>query len=134
IAGIQGDTNRSVEAIAAIGETIMRISDIQANVAAAVEEQQVVSEQIGLTVQMASDELRELSAQSVGVRANATSVHEIAEQNRSRALALGDLHASLQRQLGPAGAGQAAGSPPPADTSIETTSNPAASLVAASSV
>lgn len=79
IATIQGDTQRSVEAIGQIGDIISKINNLQTTIASAVEEQTATTNEIGRNVAEAARGATEI-AQSI------SSVAGVADDTRSGAL------------------------------------------------
>ncbi len=71
VRSVQDETDQAVAAIAAIGQTIGRINDIAAGIAAAVEQQGAATEEIARNVQQAAAGTDEVSANIAGVSAAA---------------------------------------------------------------
>lgn len=67
IAGIQGATRESVDAIKSIGKTIAEVNEITTAIAAAVEEQSAATQEIARNVQQAAMGTQEVSNNIVGV-------------------------------------------------------------------
>jgi methyl-accepting chemotaxis protein len=67
IAGIQGATKESVEAIKVIGKTIAEVNEIATTIASAVEEQGAATQEIARNVQQAAKGTQEVSSNIAGV-------------------------------------------------------------------
>jgi methyl-accepting chemotaxis protein len=78
ISGIQGATQKSVTAIAAIGKTIGEISQIATTIASAVEQQGAATQEIARNVQQAAAGTQEVSSNVAGVTEAATATGEAA--------------------------------------------------------
>ncbi len=85
VAAIQGSTQDSVTAIAGIGETIRRVSEIATTIASAVEEQDASTQEIASNVQQAAAGTQEVSANIADVTKAANETGEAAEQVLSAA-------------------------------------------------
>ena len=67
VAGIQGATKDSVEAIKSIGKTIGEVNEIATTIASAVEEQSAATQEIARNVQQAAKGTQEVSSNIAGV-------------------------------------------------------------------
>lgn len=85
VTAIQGSTKDSVAAIAGIGETIRRVSEIATTIASAVEEQGASTQEIARNVQQAAAGTQEVSANIADVTKAANETGEAAEQVLSAA-------------------------------------------------
>ncbi len=100
IAGIQGETTRSVQAIEQITEVIAEISEIQTSIAAAVEEQTATTSEIARS---ANDAVSGSSAiaQTISTVADAARESQAAvDENRSSSDELTELASELDRVVG----------------------------------
>ncbi|MEM9039134.1 MAG: methyl-accepting chemotaxis protein [Actinomycetota bacterium] len=100
IQGIQSDTSGAVEANERISETIERINEISATIAAAVEEQSVTTTEIGRSVEEAAMGTQEI-ARSIGDVANAAEeTRQSTSETRTSAEELARMAADLNRLVG----------------------------------
>ena len=88
ITGIQVATQESVVAIGAIGETIGRLSEISAAVAAAVEEQGAATQEISRNVQQAAQGTQDVSSNITDVQRGASETGSASSQVLSSAQSL----------------------------------------------
>ena len=80
VTSIQDEAQGAVSSIAAIMETIRRISDVSGTIAAAVEEQQAATQEIARNVQQAAQGTQEVSSNIVGVNRSAADTGAAAHQ------------------------------------------------------
>ncbi|MEM9039136.1 MAG: methyl-accepting chemotaxis protein, partial [Actinomycetota bacterium] len=100
IQGIQSDTTNAVEANEQIGETIERINEISATIAAAVEEQSVTTTEIGRSVEEAAMGTQEI-ARSIGdVAGAAEDTRQSTSETRTSAEELARMAADLNQLVG----------------------------------
>ncbi|MEM8745127.1 MAG: methyl-accepting chemotaxis protein [Actinomycetota bacterium] len=100
IQGIQADTSNAVEANQRISETIERINEISATIAAAVEEQSVTTTEIGRSVEEAANGTQEI-ARSIGDVANAAEdTRQSTSETRTSAEELARMAADLNQLVG----------------------------------
>ena len=85
VAAIQGSTKDSVAAIAGIGDTIRRVSEIATTIASAVEEQGASTQEIARNVQQAAAGTQDVSANIADVTKAANQTGEAAEEVLSAA-------------------------------------------------
>ncbi len=88
INGIQMATRESVTAIGTIGETIGRLSEISAAVAAAVEEQGAATQEISRNVQQAAHGTQDVSSNIINVQRGASDTGSASSQVLSSAQSL----------------------------------------------
>lgn len=88
IAGIQGATDLSVNAIREIGQTIGRMSEIASTIAAAVEEQGAATQEISRNVQQAAGGTQQVSANITDVERGASETGSASAQVLSAASSL----------------------------------------------
>jgi methyl-accepting chemotaxis protein len=99
VAGIQGATRSSVEAIQAISSTIQRVNQIASAIAAAVEQQGAATREIARNVQQASEGTAEVSRHIVGVSEATTATGKAAGDVLESARTLAQLSADLRRDV-----------------------------------
>ena len=99
IAGIQGATKDSVEAIRLIGKTIGEVNEIATTIASAVEEQSAATQEIARNVQQAAKGTQEVSANIVGVTQAANETGTAASQVLSSAKDLSKQSEMLREQV-----------------------------------
>jgi methyl-accepting chemotaxis protein len=80
ITGIQGATGESVDAIKEISETIEKLSEISATVAAAIEEQGAATQEISRNVQQAAQGTQQVSANITDVQRGASETGSASSQ------------------------------------------------------
>jgi methyl-accepting chemotaxis protein len=99
VAGIQGATRSSVDAIQGIGSTIQRVNQITSAIAAAVEEQGAATREIARNVQQASEGTNEVSRNIAGVSAATAETGKAAGEVLGSAKALTSLSNDLRRDV-----------------------------------
>jgi methyl-accepting chemotaxis protein len=99
ITGMQSETNRTVNAIATIGQTIEELSAIAGQVAAASEQQAAATQEIGRAVAEAAVGTQEASRSAVDVKAGAERTGEAAEELRGASASLAQKSEQLRGQL-----------------------------------
>lgn len=99
IAGIQGATDESVEAIKAIGETIGRMSEISATIASAVEEQGAATQEIARNVEEAARGTEQVASNIVDVQQGASETGSASGEVLSAAQSLSVESARLKREV-----------------------------------
>lgn len=97
IDAIQSETARSVDAIGRIGQTIVRINDIQTTVASALDEQAATTNEISRAVTEASLSASEITANVAGVAQAAGDTAQGAAQAQIAAAQLSELAEELRR-------------------------------------
>ncbi|MDX2052227.1 MAG: GAF domain-containing protein [Polyangiaceae bacterium] len=97
IEAIQGDTHMAVEAIARISEIIRQINDIQATIAAAVEEQTATTNEISRNVSEAARGSSEIADNITSVAQAAQETTTVATKTQEAANALGRMAADLTK-------------------------------------
>lgn len=99
IEAIQVDTGKAVSAIRGIGEIIRRISDIQDNIASAVEEQSAVTAAISDNARIAAGSTEEMRASNDRVSDGVRRSLEAVDDARIAAESLATMAAGLDRQV-----------------------------------
>jgi len=99
IAGIQGATNESVEAIGAVTTVIGRLSEIASTIAAAVEEQGAATREIARNVQQAARGTQQVSANVADVQHGAEETGAASSHVLSAAQSLAAESARLKQQV-----------------------------------
>jgi methyl-accepting chemotaxis protein len=99
ITGIQGATQKSVDAIKEISSTIEKLSEISSNVAAAVEEQSAATLEISRNVQQAAEGTREVSSNVLDVQRGASETGSASSQVLSAARSLSSDGQSLKVEV-----------------------------------
>jgi len=97
IEAIQGDTHSAVEAIARISEIIRQINDIQATIAAAVEEQTATTNEISRNVSEAARGSSEIADNITSVAQAAQETTTVATKTQQAANALGVMASDLTK-------------------------------------
>ncbi len=97
ITAIQGDTRNAVEAIEEITEVIDRINEIQATIAAAVEEQTATTSEIGRNAVGVAESSTETVSRIAAVAQAIDEVSRAIADNRQDALRLADMSEELKR-------------------------------------
>jgi len=97
IESMQGDTQRAVEAIAALGTVIERIDALQTKIAAAVEEQSVTTSEISRNISEATTGTSEIAENIVQVAQAAQSTAEGASNTQVSSQELARMAQALQR-------------------------------------
>jgi methyl-accepting chemotaxis protein len=100
ISAIQTNTTASVEAIGRIGDTIGRINDATATIAAAVEEQTVTTNAIGRSVSEAAEGSGEIARHVSGVAQGATQTTEAVQHTRQAAIDVARMAGELEQLIG----------------------------------
>ena len=100
IAEIQGATDNTVSAIAAIGETIAKVNEISSTIASAVEEQSAATQEIAGNVQQASKGTAEITQNIAGVTQAASETGAASTQVLGAA---GDLSKQAEKLRGEVG-------------------------------
>jgi methyl-accepting chemotaxis protein len=100
IEAIQGDSKRSVQAIAEIGAVINQINDISHTIATAVEEQTATTNEMGRNIGEAAKGTGEITKSIAGVAAAAQSTTEGATDTQKAARSLSEMAARLQGLVG----------------------------------
>jgi methyl-accepting chemotaxis protein len=99
VAGIQGATRSSVDAIGGISSTIQRVNQITSAIAAAVEQQGAATREIARNVQQASEGTNEVSRHIAGVSAATAETGKAAGEVLGSAKALTGLSNDLRRDV-----------------------------------
>jgi methyl-accepting chemotaxis protein len=99
VAGIQGATRSSVDAIGGISSTIQRVNQIASAIAAAVEQQGAATREIARNVQQASEGTHEVSRHISGVSAATAETGKAAGEVLDSAKALTGLSSDLRRDV-----------------------------------
>jgi methyl-accepting chemotaxis protein len=99
VAGIQGATRSSVDAIGGISSTIQRVNQITSAIAAAVEQQGAATREIARNVQQASEGTSEVSRHITGVSAATAETGKAAGEVLDSAKALTSLSNNLRRDV-----------------------------------
>ena len=99
VSAIQGATGSAVRAIRAIGETITRVNQIAAAIAAAVEQQGAATREIARNVQQASVGTAEVSTHIVGVSQTASETGAAAGEVLDSAQSLARLSDALRNDI-----------------------------------
>ena len=99
VSAIQGATGSAVSAIRAIGETITRVNQIAAAIAAAVEQQGAATREIARNVQQASAGTAEVSTHIVGVSQTASETGAAAGEVLDSAQSLARLSEALRTDI-----------------------------------
>jgi methyl-accepting chemotaxis protein len=99
VAGIQGATRSSVDAIGGISNTIQRVNQITSAIAAAVEQQGAATREIARNVQQASEGTSEVSRHIAGVSAANAETGKAAGEVLDSAKALSCLSNDLRRDV-----------------------------------
>jgi methyl-accepting chemotaxis protein len=99
VAGIQGATRSSVDAIGGISSTIQRVNQIASAIAAAVEQQGAATREIARNVQQASEGTHEVSRHISGVSAATAETGKAAGEVLDSAKALTGLSNDLRRDV-----------------------------------
>jgi methyl-accepting chemotaxis protein len=97
---IQTDTKGAVEAIAAIGEIINKISDIQSAIAAAVEEQTKTTNEISMNLAEAAKGSSEIAQNVTHVARDTQSTSAAAADTQNAAAELSNMATQLQKIVG----------------------------------
>jgi methyl-accepting chemotaxis protein len=100
ISGIQAATQESVTAIKEIGDTIGRMSEIAATIAAAVEEQGAATQEISRNVQQAANGTQQVSANIADVQRGASETGSASGQVLGAAKSLSGESDRLKREVG----------------------------------
>jgi len=100
ISGIQAATKESVTAIAEIGNTIGRMSEIASTIASAVEEQGAATQEIARNVQQAAHGTKQVSANIADVQRGATATGSASSQVLSAAQSLSSESGRLKLEVG----------------------------------
>jgi methyl-accepting chemotaxis protein len=100
ISGIQAATQESVGAIKEIGDTIGRMSEIAATIAAAVEEQGAATQEISRNVQQAANGTQQVSANIADVQRGASETGSASAQVLGAAKSLSGESDRLKREVG----------------------------------
>ncbi|NOJ41876.1 methyl-accepting chemotaxis protein [Bradyrhizobium australiense] len=100
ISGIQAATQESVGAIKEIGDTIGRMSEIAATIAAAVEEQGAATQEISRNVQQAANGTQQVSSNIVDVQRGASETGSASAQVLTAAKSLSGESYRLKREVG----------------------------------
>ncbi|MDU6746517.1 MAG: methyl-accepting chemotaxis protein, partial [Bradyrhizobium sp.] len=100
IAGIQAATQESVGAIREISETIERLSEISATIAAAVEEQGAATQEISRNVQQAAQGTQQVSSNITDVQRGATQTGTASSEVLSAAKLLSRDSGRLKEEVG----------------------------------
>ncbi len=100
ISGIQTATRESVNAIAEIGNTIGRMSEIASTIASAVEEQGAATQEIARNVQQAAQGTMQVSANIADVQRGATATGSASSQVLSAAQSLSSESGRLKLEVG----------------------------------
>ncbi|MEH2538205.1 MULTISPECIES: methyl-accepting chemotaxis protein [unclassified Bradyrhizobium] len=100
ISGIQAATQESVGAIKEIGDTIGRMSEIAATIAAAVEQQGAATQEISRNVQQAANGTQQVSANITDVQRGASETGSASAQVLSAAKSLSGESDRLKREVG----------------------------------
>ena len=99
ISGIQTATDEAVGAIDSISQTIAKINDVNAGVAAAVEEQGAATQEIARNVEQAAAGTQEVSSNIVGVSQAASDTGMAAGEIRSAAVLLSQQSGQLRVEV-----------------------------------
>ena len=100
ISGIQAATQESVGAIKEIGDTIGRMSEIAATIAAAVEEQGAATQEISRNVQQAANGTQQVSSNIADVQRGASETGAASAQVLTAAKSLSGESDRLKREVG----------------------------------
>ncbi len=100
IEAIQGDTSKSVSAIAEISEVINKINDISNTIASAVEEQTATTAEIGRNVSEAARGTQEIAQNITGVAQAAQSTTQGATDTQGASSELSKMASELQSLVG----------------------------------
>jgi methyl-accepting chemotaxis protein len=100
IAGMQAATQESVGAIKEIGDTIGRMSEIAATIAAAVEQQGAATQEISRNVQQAANGTQQVSANIADVQRGASETGSASAQVLGAAKSLSGESDRLKREVG----------------------------------
>jgi methyl-accepting chemotaxis protein len=100
ISGIQAATQESVTAIKEIGDTIGRMSEIAATIAAAVEEQGAATQEISRNVQQAANGTQQVSSNIADVQRGASETGSASAQVLGAAKSLSGESDRLKREVG----------------------------------
>jgi methyl-accepting chemotaxis protein len=100
ISGIQAATQESVGAIREIGDTIGRMSEIAATIAAAVEEQGAATQEISRNVQQAANGTQQVSSNIADVQRGASETGSASAQVLTAAKSLSGESDRLKREVG----------------------------------
>jgi methyl-accepting chemotaxis protein len=100
ISGIQAATQESVGAIKEIGDTIGRMSEIAATIAAAVEEQGAATQEISRNVQQAANGTQQVSSNITAVQRGASETGSASAQVLTAAKSLSGESDRLKREVG----------------------------------
>jgi methyl-accepting chemotaxis protein len=99
IGTIQQETNQTVTAIQTIGGTVVRLSEIAASLAAAIEEQSAATQEIARNVQQAAIGTEEVARNITGVNDAAAQAGDAAGQVLNAANALSQQSGALESQV-----------------------------------
>jgi methyl-accepting chemotaxis protein len=99
IEAIQSGTKEAASAFASVGTIIRSINDISNSIASAVEEQTVVTNEIGRSVNEAAEKIGEITTNIGGVAASAKQTTQCAEDTRKASLELSGLASRLRASL-----------------------------------
>jgi methyl-accepting chemotaxis protein len=99
IEAIQSGTKEAASAFANIGTIVRSINDISNSIASAVEEQTVVTNEIGRSVNDAAEKIGEITTNIGGVAASAKQTTQCAEDTRRASLELSGLASRLRASL-----------------------------------
>jgi len=97
IAAVQGETQKTVDAIRSVADTIDRVRDISASIASAVEEQGAATQEIARNVQQAAQGIESISGEVDQSKESAASTGAAAEQLLSSS---GDLAGNSEKLKG----------------------------------
>jgi methyl-accepting chemotaxis protein len=99
VASIQAETEKAVDAITAIGETIGNISSLTSSVATAVTQQSAATNEISRSVQLASNGTQDVSVNISDVTAAARQTESSASEVLNAAQDLGNQSAELKKEV-----------------------------------
>jgi PAS domain S-box-containing protein len=99
IEAIQSGTKEAASAFANIGTIVRSINDISNSIASAVEEQTVVTNEIGRSVNDAAEKIGEITTNIGGVAASAKQTTQCAEDTRKSSIELSGLASRLRASL-----------------------------------
>ncbi len=99
IAGMQEETGKAVAAIRQISETVNRVSEIAATIAAAIEEQSSATQEIGRSVQEAATGTQQVSVNIVQVSEGAQETGAAARQVQAASSELATQSESLSKSI-----------------------------------
>jgi methyl-accepting chemotaxis protein len=100
VQAIQGDTTAAVAAIGEISEIVAQISDRQATIASAVEEQTATTQEMTRSVAEAADGTGQIATNIIGVSAGADSTTQALTQTRTAVDELSRMAADLRTTVG----------------------------------